>query len=843
LDCNPHVKPITPVNYELEFEPDLKNFTFKGKESTAINCESYTDKIILNAIELEIKSCIVKIQNKILKPKKICLLPEERELKIILPQKIKGKATIHFDYTGILNDKLIGFYRSEYEVKGKTKYLLTTQFENQDACRAFPCWDDPSAKATFDITIITDSNFTAISNMPVKSKKKAGRKTIFKFEKTPVMSTYLVYLGVGEYGFKSKKTKDGRVEIRFISPPGNEKKGDFALNLTEKLLKEYEKYFGIRYPLPKLDLIAVPDFDSSAMENWGAITFREAVLYYDPKTSSTDTLQYNATTISHEIAHQWFGNLVTMKWWNDLWLNESFATFMATKFVNKFRPEWDLWDQFIGDDMHKAMELDSLKTSHPIDVPVTNPSEIDEIFDAISYEKGGSILRMLEKYVGEDIFQKGLKCYLKDFKYKNAAGDDLWKAISRVSNKPGVRKMVNSWINQVGFPLVTVKKQNSKLLLKQERFLRLPTKPQRTTWQIPISIGLKKELSNKLMKKKSYTIPLKQNSCVVNYGRTGFYRVKYDEDILFDLKSLIENKEISHIDRWAIQYDLFALCMSGNESVKNYLSFSDAYYEEDNYLPLMNIARNLNFLFSLTFFEGFNAEIREYATNHLRKILEMLTWDQKNHEKVTHKLLRSYAIESLGKMEDEEVVSEAKKKFKQFLKNPNSILADLLEPIFIIMAWNGDKNTHEKLTSLYKKAKTQEEKVRFLTALSYFKDKKLILKTLKFSLSDAVRTQNMDIPIVNVAENPYGKKILWLWLNENWKKLTKKAGQGNSVLKRVVKTVSQITDDSMIIEVKDFFKKNPVPGTEKTLLQALERVQIYSKFLKRMRNEFSYVDT
>jgi len=345
------------------------------------------------------------------------------------------------------------------------------------------------------------------------------------------------------------------------------------------------------------------------------------------------------------------------------------------------------------------------------------------------------------------------------------------------------------------------------------------------------------------MKKKSYTIPLKQNSCVVNYGRTGFYRVKYDEDILFDLKSLIENKEISHIDRWAIQYDLFALCMSGNESVKNYLSFSDAYYEEDNYLPLMNIARNLNFLFSLTFFEGFNAEIREYATNHLRKILEMLTWDQKNHEKVTHKLLRSYAIESLGKMEDEEVVSEAKKKFKQFLKNPNSILADLLEPIFIIMAWNGDKNTHEKLTSLYKKAKTQEEKVRFLTALSYFKDKKLILKTLKFSLSDAVRTQNMDIPIVNVAENPYGKKILWLWLNENWKKLTKKAGQGNSVLKRVVKTVSQITDDSMIIEVKDFFKKNPVPGTEKTLLQALERVQIYSKFLKRMRNEFSYVDT
>lgn len=831
-------KIILPINYDLEFEPDLKNFTFAGKLSLSINCKSSTDKIILNAFELEIKSCIVKIKNESLESKKICLFPEKRELEVTLPKKIKGEVTINFEFTGILNDNLRGFYRSKYEEVGKTKYLATTQFEAQDACQAFPCWDHPSAKATFDITITTDSNFTAISNMPIKSKKSIGSKTIYQFEKTPVMSTYLVYLGVGEYGIKTKTTKGG-VELRFISTPGNESKGEFALDLTEKLLPEYEDYFGIKYPLPKLDLIAIPDFDSSAMENWGAITFRESALYYDQQTSSTNTLLYIATTISHEIAHQWFGNLVTMKWWNDLWLNESFATYMAPKFVDKFYPEWDLWDQFIGDDTDEAMELDSLNSSHSIDVKVENPSEIDEIFDAISYQKGASILRMLEKYVGEKNFRSGLRSYLEKFKYKNATGDDLWNEIGRASDIQGVLDMVTFWIKQVGFPLVTIAKQNSNLFLKQERFLRLPRKEKKIVWPIPISIGLKEELSNKLMKTETDKIPLQQKPCIVNYGRNGFYRVKYDSYTLSALKPLIETKEILPIDRWAIEYDLFALCMSGNETVKNFLSFLDAYHEEDNYLPSMDIARNLNFLFSLTFYEDFKDEIRKYANNHLIKILQRLTWEPIDHEKNSHKLLRSYAIEFLGKMEDAEVVSEARKKFKQFLENPYSIVTDLLEPIFIVVAWNGGKNTHEELTSLYKQAKTQEEKDRFLKALSYFKDKNQILETLELSLSDAVRTQNIDIPINNIAKNPYGKKILWPWLKENWKKLTKKTGEGNYVIKRVIETVSEISDDSMIDEVKDFLKKNPTNGTEKTLSQALERAQINSKFLKRMRNEFS----
>jgi len=829
---------VIPEKYELEFEPDLKNFTFKGKEIVYVNCKSFTNKIILNAIELKINRCTIKVKNKTIKPKKIHLIKPKRELEITLPEKIKGKATIYFEFTGILNDELRGFYRSQYKVDGKTTHLATTQFEEIDACRAFPCWDYPSAKATFDITIITDDNLTAISNMPVSSKKKDGKKTIFKFAQTPVMSTYLVYLGVGNYGMKSKKTKDDRVEIRFIAPPGNEEKGEFALDLTVKLLKEYENYFGIKYPLPKLDLIAIPDFGSSAMENWGAITFREAVIYY-PQTTSADSLLYNATTISHEIAHQWFGNLVTMKWWNDLWLNESFATFMATKFVDKFYPEWDVWDQFIGTDTDLAMELDSLKTSHPIDVDVKDPGEISEIFDAISYEKGGSFLLMLEKYVGESDFQKGLKTYLKKFQYKNAAGADLWKEISQVSTKPGVLKMVNYWLKQVGYPVVTVTKQNSKITLTQDRFLRLPEKQQKAVWPIPVSIGLEKELTNKLMVKKSETIPIEQNTVIVNYGRSGFYRVKYDDELLSNLKLLVKNKEISHMDRWAIQYDLFALCMSGNESVKNFLSFINAYDKEDNYLPLSNIIKNLNFLYSITFFEEFNSEIRDIAINLLRNILQKLTWDPKNNEKNTQIQLRSQVIESLGKMEDKEVILEAKKKFKQYIKKPGSISADLQKPILITVAWNGDRDTYKELTRSYTKAETQEEKVRLLSALSYFKDKNLILETLEFALSDSVRTPNMDYIFKNIAQNPYGSKILWVWLKKNWKRLTKKTGEGNTVLKKIIGTVSKTTDDTMIKEVQEFFEENPTQGTKNTLLQELERVKIYSKFLKRIKNEFS----
>lgn len=828
---------VIPINYQLTFEPDLKKFTFDGIESITADCRKSTNSIIMHCAELKIIFCQVKFKGKIIKsiPK---LHEKNEELEIKLSEKVKGKITVDLEFKGILNDRLLGFYRSQYVQNGKTKYLATTQFEAADARRAFPCWDEPEAKATFDISIIADNKFTAISNMPIKSKKKIGSKTLYSFSKTPIVSTYLIYLGVGEFEYLTGKV--GKIKISVITTKGNKSKGKFSLDLGKKLLTSYEKYFGIKYPLPKLDLIAVPDFAAGAMENWGAITFRETILLYDPKTSSTRTKQFIAEVISHEIAHQWFGNLVTMKWWNDLWLNESFATFMATKFVDKFYPEWDLWDQFVEDAMNVAMGLDSLKTTHPIDVKVNSPAEIREIFDAISYDKGGCVLRMLENYVGEPNFQKGLKKYLSDFKYQNAKGQDLWDAIGKASKMP-VSSMVNTWLKQPGFPLVEINQDGNNLKLKQKRYLLEPDKKfSKGLWSIPISLGLESEISKKLFTTKSMSVKLPKNSLgfVANYGRKGFYRVKYDEGILLDLKMLVDEKRIPAIDRWAIQNDLFSLCVSGDEQVRNYLDFSDAYFDEDSYLASVNVAHNLASLYFRAFDEPFAEEIRGYAVNYFRKILFNLGWEPQKSDKHTDALLRGFTISVLGKMNDDDVTDEALRRYKKFLKSPSSISPDLVEPILSIAAWNGNSKTHAELTKLYKNAKTMEEKLRFLGALCGFKDKKLLLKSLDFSQTSHVRSQNMQLPIMKVAANPYGDKVLWFWLKKNWKNINKKVGHGNPLFNRIVASITSVADDSMEKEIKTFFKKNPTPGTERTQSQTLERIRINSKFLRRMRKEF-----
>ncbi len=829
---------VIPVNYALEFEPVFKNFTFNGKEIITVNCKERVNSITLHCAELKIKSCHVRyngISEKAITKTDV----KKEELTIIIKNKIKGNAFVEIEFTGELNDRLLGFYRSQYKQNGKTKYLATSQFEAADARRAFPCWDEPKAKATFDISIIAENKFTAISNMPIASKKKIKNKTLYKFAKTPVMSTYLVYLGVGEFEYLTGKI--GKIQVRVITTKGNKSKGKYSLELGKKLLLSYEKYFGIKYPLPKLDLIAIPDFASGAMENWGAITFRETILLYDPKTSSTRTKQYIAEVISHEIAHQWFGNLVTMKWWNDLWLNESFATFMATKFVDKFYPEWDLWNQFVEDAMNAAMGLDSLKNTHPIDVKVNSTSEIREIFDAISYDKGGCVLRMLEHYVGETNFQKGLKRYLADFKYKNAEGQDLWDAIGKISKMP-VRAMVLTWLKQPGFPVVEIEKQDSTLHLKQRRYmLESDKKSNNGLWSIPLSIGLKDESFQKLFTKKSMSVKLPKNSIgfVANFGRKGFYRVKYDEGTLLDLKMLVDQKQIPAIDRWAIQNDLFSLCISGDETVRNYLDFSDAYYDEDSYLASVNVAYNLSSLYFRAFDEEFSSEIRNYAVNYLKKILYDLGWNPKKTDKHTDAMMRGFAISTLGKLDDDEVIIESENRYKQFLKNSSSLSPDLVEPVCSVMAWNGNSKTHEELTRLYRNAKTMEEKLRFLGAMCSFKDEKLLLKSLNFSQTSEVRSQNMQLPIMKVAANPYGKKILWPWLKTNWQKLNKKVGRGNPLFNRIVASISSIADDSMEKEIRQFFKKNPTLGTERTQEQTLERIRISSKFLRRMKKEFT----
>ncbi len=419
---------VVPINYSLSFDVDLKKFKFSGKEIIELKVKGSVSEIILNAVDLEIKHATLSYKKRSLKPK-IKLEPEKEIIALKFGEKIRGPAKLMIEFSGKLNDNLLGFYRSKFIENKKEKYLATTQFEAPYARRCFPCFDEPQYKATFDVTLKLDGKLRAISNMPIEEQYREGNKKIVKFYRTPQMSTYLLYLGVGEFEFLEDKL--GKIVIRIVTTPGKKNQAKFALELTKKFLSYFQEYSGIKYPLPKLDMIALPDFAAGAMENWGAITFRELYLLFDPKMTSTAVKKRIAMIIAHELWHQWSGNLVTMKWWNDLWLNESFATFMSYKAVDNFFPEWDMWEDFIGDETESALEDDCIKATHPIEVEVKNPNQIEEIFDVISYSKGGSILRMLEGYVGEEIFRKGVSKYLSDNKYGNATSEDLWDSLVR----------------------------------------------------------------------------------------------------------------------------------------------------------------------------------------------------------------------------------------------------------------------------------------------------------------------------------------------------------------------------------------------------------------------------
>ena len=401
---------ISPIYYDLLFEPDLANFTFKGTTKIKIKLKKPSSQITLNSSELKIKNAKI-IHNNKTHNAKIGVNEKEETLSLKTSEPISKEATIEIEFEGILNDKLSGFYRSKYMQNEKEKYLATTQFEAPYARQAFPCFDQPDKKAVFSVSLLIQKDLKAISNMPIVSETKKENKKLVKFEETPQMSTYLLYMGVGDFEFIESKLRD--IKIRIVTLPGKSKEGKFALELTKKFLSYFEKYSKIPYPLPKLDMIAIPDFNAGAMENWGAITFREILLLFNPEKTSLPVKKRIAEVIAHELWHQWSGNLVTMKWWNDLWLNESFATYMAYKAVDNYFPEWHMWEDFVSDSTGGAMDADMLKTTHPIAVKVSSPNEIEEIFDEISYGKGGSVLRMIESYLGEETFRTGVSNYLK----------------------------------------------------------------------------------------------------------------------------------------------------------------------------------------------------------------------------------------------------------------------------------------------------------------------------------------------------------------------------------------------------------------------------------------------
>lgn len=618
--------------------------------------------------------------------------------------------------------------------------------EATDARRAFPCWDEPAIKATFDITLVVPKDRVALSNMPVVSEENLGDNLrSVRFDRTPIMSTYLVAAVVGEYDFVEGTSSDG-VLVRVYTPVGKNEQGLFALDVATKVLPYYKEYFNIAYPLPKMDLIAIADFSSGAMENWGLVTYRESMVLVDPKNTSLIRKQSIALTVGHEIAHQWFGNLVTMDWWTHLWLNEGYASFVEFLCVNKLFSEYEIWTQFVTDMYTRALELDCLKNSHPIEVPVGHPSEIDEIFDEISYAKGASVIRMLHHYIGDADFRRGMNIYLTRHQYKNTQTEDLWAALSEASSKP-VAEVMNTWIKQMGFPVISVSSEQKGtkriLTLSQNKFTADGVDPtENYFWMVPITVSIAKNPTEiavtTMLDKKSMNVEIDANAndwIKVNPGTIGYYRTSYSPEMLDQLIPAIKSRTLPPLDRLGLVDDLFALVQAGRAPTNEVLKLIEAYRDEINYTVWSSITNSLCKLYILLSHTSLEKQFHSYGIRLYKPVADRLGWDCKNGESHLDILLRSLVLSRLISYNCPSTIAEAKKRFKLHLSGECLLPADLRSACYVAAMKEGDLNTYEEMLRLYRVTDLHEEKDRISRALGTFKNVDILRRVIDFALS------------------------------------------------------------------------------------------------------------
>lgn len=803
----PHVK---PERYKIMLKPDLEKFSFAGEETIYLLLSKPTKEITLHCLEMEIESTGAKIS-----------YDEKSETATLSFSKSipAGKHELNLKFKGILNDKMRGFYRSKYIVNGADKHIATTQFESTDARRAFPCFDEPSQKAVFDVTLMIPGHITAISNTIETSVKEheSGYK-IVEFAPTPKMSTYLLAFIVGEFEYIEKKTKDG-VLVRVFTTHGKKHQATFALDVAVKCLEFYNKYFGIDYPLPVLDMIAIPDFSAGAMENWGAVTYRESTLLIDEEVSSSGNKQWVAMVIAHELAHQWFGNLVTMEWWTHLWLNEGFASFIEYLAIDEIFPEWDIWTQFVSTELADAFHLDSLENTHPIEVEVGHSAEISEIFDRVSYSKGSSVLRMLWKYLGEKDFQIGLTHYLKRHSYGNTQTEDLWKALEEKSGKP-VTKVMKNWTSKPGHPLISLQQTANRLKLTQNRFFSSPISAKKskdkTIWSIP--------LDGFVMDKKNMVI--KDSGFKLNLGETSLVRIDYPHEYLKNLEKQVLKGDFSAPDRLGLIRDSFDLSQSGNSPTTLALELALSYVNEEDFTVWSQLSGQLGQLDNLLALEPYYEDFKSYGRQVFANIAAKLGWIEKIGEKHTDGILRGLVLYRLGSFGDKETIKKAQSVFGRKI-DPN-----LRGMVYNLVAENGAASEFNKLVAMYKKESNQQEKDRLGRSLGSFKSKTLLTKALKFAISKDVRFQNSLGIISSVWGNPRGRYLAWEFVKDNWK-LLKERYAGGHYFTRVFGSAGDFTKITDAKDIEKFVAKNPIPEASRTIAQVLEQIYSNAAWLKR----------
>jgi aminopeptidase N len=832
---------IIPRKYIIEIKPDINNHNFDGLIYINFDTKNEIDTIILDSVKLKILKCELLTENKKSKLTNF----HTTDSNLIISHKILNNtsATLIIHYTGKISNDLKGLYLSSYNSNNKTETLLSTQFEPTDARKVIPCVDHPNYKAIFSLKLIIPSELNAISNMPVMNEMAISKSLKeIKFSESPIMSTYLLFFAIGKISSKEIKTKEG-VLIRVWATENKEIFSDFALEISVKLLDYFESYFGVKYPLPKLDHIAIPDFAAGAMENWGCISYRENALLVDPNNSSLQTKQLVAAIIAHEMAHMWFGDLVTMSWWNDLWLNESFASWMGDKAISNIHPEWDVWTKFILDDTNRAFELDALDNSHPIEQAVTNPNEIGQLFDAISYSKGASLIRMLENYLGESIFQKGIQIYIKKHAYKNTTTDDLWEALSLNSNID-VKNLMDNWTKKTGFPLIELtQKNNNEYEVNQSKFSFNESSENQSDWIIPIKYYSKnkneKIENSKLISKKSNKIKNISNKpsdiTIFNENSAGFYKTIYPK--AFHNKLIGELKKNINIipseERLGLLSDTYILLKANKISPEFYLNLLPAFMSENNpyiWKYLCGSLRSIDLkLYETSIYKNYFS----YISNLLNHINIEIDWNFDNTTSETEQLMKATLLENLSYFQNKDITTKAKNIFNNYnSKNKEKIHPNLKRPLFLARAYEGKSEDFDKIWKLYLESDSQEEKSLYLGSLTQFNNYAKISFLLSQVLTNNIRKHDIASLMLGIANNKIGHELSWNFLKENWNKIIELCGDGFQ-LNSIVTLPSRFQTNNLYQEVNNFYKENPLSAASMSVEQTLERIQ----------NNITWIDT
>ena len=818
-----------PQNYNLTFTPDLENAKFEGDETITIQVFKPTSEITLNAVDIDFHdvtitsgadSQIAKVTPE--KPKEMVVLTVEKPLPA-------GTAKIHITYTGILNSEMRGLYLGKDD-QGR-KYAAT-QFEATDARRAYPSFDEPDYKATFDITAVADKGMAAISNQKVVSDKPGpGEKHTVKFATTAKMSSYLAALVVGNFEYVEGEA-DG-IPIRVYATTGKKEMGTFALQMAGDILKYYDNYFGIKYPYGKLDLVGLPDFSAGAMENTGCITFREVILLIDQKQGSVDLKKSIASVIAHEMAHQWFGDLVTMKWWDDIWLNEGFATWMSSKPLENIKPEWNFDLQDVSGS-GGALNVDSLANTRPIHQDAETPAQIQELFDGIAYGKTAAVLRMLEAYLGESTFQKGVNAYLKQHEYANATASDFWDAQAKTSSKP-VDKIMPTWVQQAGAPIVNVKAQcsgnSTSVQLSQKRYYSDRAKFEAANdqlWQIPLCLkgsapgngAGKCELLTS--REQNFTLPGCSNWVLGNAGAAGYYRVGYQPEAVRALAADAESK-LSPGERISVQNDIWASVRIAREPVGDYLAFAQGLQSDRNEVVLEDVLGRIDYIDRYLVSPNDKAQFRSWLRQFLTPAINEVGWEPKPGESDEQKSLRAHLFNALGyNARDPEALTEARKISDKALADPSSVDHDLAGVALPLAALDAGPDFYDKVMNALKNTKSPEEYYEYFFTLPQFTDTKLLERTLQFAVSPEVRSQDALQLVTSVLANPAGEKVAWDFIRQHWPELEKAGGPFASAT--VVGATGVFCDPGMRDQVTDFFAAHKVAAAERTYKQSLERI-------------------